>query len=187
MATRTAYDAIVIGAGPNGLAAAITLARAGHSVIVFEARDAIGGGSRSAELTLPGFMHDICSAIHPYGVASPFFRTIPLERYGVEWVYSPAPLAHPLPDGRVAVLERSFGELARTLGDHDARAWRRLIALQLARWDAIVDGALGPIRPLHVARRPFEALAVARFGLYALQSVSGLSERTFKADPKLPE
>jgi phytoene dehydrogenase-like protein len=183
MATRNAYDAVVVGAGPNGLAAAITLARAGHSVVIFEARDAIGGGSRSAELTLPGFVHDICSAIHPYGVASPFLRSVPLQRYGVEWVYSPAPLAHPLADGRAAALERSFSDLARTLGAHDAHAWRRLVAPQVANWDALADGALGPIRPLHLARRPFEALAAARFGLYALQSVRGLAERTFEDDP----
>src|SRR5579864_4180169 len=102
---RQPYDAVVVGAGPNGLAAAITLARAGCSVIVYEAKDSVGGGSRTQELTLPGFAHDVCSAIHPYAVASPFFRSIPLERYGVEWVHAPAPLAHPLPDGRAAVLE----------------------------------------------------------------------------------
>src|SRR5215469_2688481 len=127
MATRTRFDAAVIGAGPNGLAAAITLARAGHSVIVYEAAEQIGGGCRSKELTLPGFVHDVCSAVHPYGVASPFFRTLPLERYGVEWVHPPAPLAHPLPDGRVAMLERSLADLDETLGA-DAAAWRRLFA-----------------------------------------------------------
>lgn len=109
MAMRDVYDAVVVGAGPNGLSAAITLACAGYSVIVYEAKETIGGGSRSQELTLPGFVHDVCSAIHPFAVSSPFFRTLPLERYGVEWVYSPAPLAHPLPDGRVAVLERAYG------------------------------------------------------------------------------
>ena len=96
------YDAAVIGGGPNGLAAAITLARQGYSVVVHEATPEIGGGCRSKELTLPGYLHDVCAAIHPYGVASPFFQTLPLERYGVEWVHAPAALAHPLPDGRVA-------------------------------------------------------------------------------------
>ena len=182
MGTRDAYDAVVIGAGPNGLAAAITLARAGHSVIIYEASDTIGGGSRSQKLTLPGFVHDICSAIHPYAVASPFFQTLPLEQYGVEWIYSPAPLAHPLPDGRVAVLERGFGDLDRTLG-HDAAVWRRLIAPHVVQWDALVDGALGPIRPLRQLRHPFNSLALARFGLYALQPVRGLAERIFADEP----
>src|SRR5215470_2575388 len=104
-APRT-YDAVVVGSGPNGLAAAITLAHAGHTVLVIEAKDTIGGGMRTVELTLPGFWHDVCSAIHPLGVASPFFRTLPLAEYGVEWVYPPAPLAHPLDDG-AAILERS--------------------------------------------------------------------------------
>src|SRR5487761_976627 len=108
---RERYDAIVIGAGPNGLAAA---------------------------LTLPGFTHDVCSAIHPYAVASPFFQRLPLERYGVEWIHSPAPLAHPLPDGRVATLERSLDDLERTLGAHDAAAWRRLVAPYVSHWDEVV-------------------------------------------------
>jgi phytoene dehydrogenase-like protein len=179
MATRTQYDAAVIGAGPNGLAAAITLARAGHSVIVFEGADQIGGGCRSKELTLPGYVHDVCSAIHPYGVASPFFQTLSLERFGVEWIHSPAPLAHPLPDGRVAVLERSLDDMESTVGA-DAAAWRRLLAPFIAHWDAIADGALGPLRPIHQAQHPISSLALARFGLHALQSARGLSERVFK-------
>src|SRR5213079_3037864 len=95
----TSYDAVVVGSGPNGLAAAITLAQAGRSVLVFEAKDTIGGGARTKELTLPGFQHDVCSAIHPLGLASPFFRSLPLEQYGLEWIQPSAPLAHPLDDG----------------------------------------------------------------------------------------
>ena len=100
-------DAVVVGAGPNGLAAAIVLARAGVSVRVLEAADTVGGGARSAELTLPGFVHDVCSAIHPLGVASPFFRTLPLAEHGVEWIEPPAALAHPFDDGTAALLEPS--------------------------------------------------------------------------------
>jgi phytoene dehydrogenase-like protein len=179
---HSGYDAVVVGAGPNGLAAAITLARAGYSVIVYEASETVGGGSRSKELTLPGFTHDVCSAIHPYGVASPFFQSLPLERYGVEWIHSPAPLAHPLPDGRVAVLERSMDELERTLGP-DAAAWRRLITPHVEHWDDIVEGALGPIHPLRQLQRPLASLALARFGLYALQSARRMAERVFDDDP----
>src|SRR5205807_10518444 len=100
-------DAIVVGAGPNGLAAAIVLARAGLSVRVVEAAETVGGGTRSAELTLPGFVHDVCSAIHPLGIASPFLRSLPLEAHGLEWVEPPAPLAHPFNDGTAVLLERS--------------------------------------------------------------------------------
>src|SRR6266513_1307873 len=98
MSTKSSYDAVVIGAGPNGLAAAVALARAGCSVVVFEAADTIGG-CRTTELTLPGFLHDVCSAIHPLGAGSPFFRTLPLADHGLQWIYPPAPLAHPLDDG----------------------------------------------------------------------------------------
>jgi phytoene dehydrogenase-like protein len=182
MASRTQYDAAVIGSGPNGLAAAITLARAGHSVIVYEGADQIGGGCRSKELTLPGFVHDVCSAIHPYGVASPFFQTLPLERFGVEWIHSPAPLAHPLPDGRVAVLERSLDDMDSTLGP-DAAAWHQLFKPMIEHWDAIADGALGPLRPVHQLQHPMASLPLARFGLYALLSARGLAERRFADAP----
>ena len=136
MASHAAYDAIVVGSGPNGLAAAITLARAGRPVIVYEAKETIGGGCRTAELTLPGFAHDVCSAIHPMGVASPFMRTLPLEQYGVEWIQPPAPLAHPFDDGSAAVLERSIEATGAWLGD-DAAAYRRLIKGLVAQ--AIAD------------------------------------------------
>ena len=102
-----AYDAVIVGSGPNGLSAAIVLAQAGDKVAVFEAESQIGGGSRSAELTLPGFTHDICSAVHPFAAASPFFKTLSLERYGLEWIQPPVMAAHPLDDGNAATVERS--------------------------------------------------------------------------------
>ncbi|MGH9732541.1 MAG: phytoene desaturase family protein, partial [Candidatus Acidiferrales bacterium] len=108
--SQRSYDAIVIGSGPNGLAAAVRLAQAGKSVAVYEAERTIGGGARSAELTLPGFVHDICSAVHPMAISSPFFRTLPLDRFGLRWVQPDAPLAHPFDDGSAAVLVRSVEE-----------------------------------------------------------------------------
>ena len=181
MAKHDTYDAVVIGAGPNGLAAAIAIARAGHSVIVYEASDSIGGGSRSKELTLPGFVHDVCSAIHPYAVASPFFQSVPLGEFGVEWIHAPAPLAHPLPDGRVAVLERDPRDLERALGC-DAAAWWRLIGPHARHWSAIQEGALGPVRPIHQMLRPLDSLALANFGRYALRSVRAVAESSFADD-----
>src|SRR5918998_4598793 len=120
------YDAVVVGSGPNGLAAAVELARSGRSVAVIEAEDTIGGGSRSAELTLSGYVHDVGSAIHPLGYGSPFFSALPLEEHGLEWVHPPAPLAHPLDDGTAAVLGRSTEETGATLG-RDAGAYRKLM------------------------------------------------------------
>ena len=126
MPTHSAYDAVVVGSGPNGLAAAITLARAGCSVLVIEAQDTLGGGMRSSALTLPGFVHDICSAIHPLGVASPFMRTVPLAEHGVTWINPPAAVAHPFDDGTAAVLEHSLPLTGETLGP-DAAAYERLM------------------------------------------------------------
>src|SRR5512138_1574537 len=126
MSQKFIYDAVVVGSGPNGLAAAITLAQAGCSVLVFEAKETSGGGMRSAELTLPGFTHDICSAIHPLGIGSPFFRRLPLAQYGLTWIHPPTPVAHPLDNG-AAVLEQSIEATIAPLG-RDAAAYRRLMA-----------------------------------------------------------
>src|SRR6185436_12102945 len=138
--------AIVVGSGPNGLAAAITLARAGLDVTVLEAGATIGGGMRSEQLTLPGFTHDVCSAIHPMAVASPFFRSLPLHQYGLEWIHPSAPLAHPLDDGTAVVLDRSLTATASALGQ-DGSAWRSLFAPLLNAADRLLDGILAPLLP----------------------------------------
>src|SRR5437868_1277553 len=173
MSKREAYDALVVGAGRNGLAAAITVARAGRSVIVYEAKDTIGGGSRSMELTLPGFVHDVCSAIHPLGLSSAFFRTLPLEQYGLEWIQPSAPLAHPLDDGSAAIMERSVEETARGLGV-DGPAWQKLLGPLVRDADRLFHDTLGPLRP------PTTPITMARFGLRALRSAKGLCDSWFK-------
>src|SRR5512146_426977 len=136
-------DAVIVGGGPNGLAAAITLARAGRSVQVIEARDTIGGGTRTAELTLPGFRHDICSAVHPLGVGSPFFRDLPLRQFGLEWIFPPYAVAHPLDDGTAVVVQKSIQATAETLGE-DAAAYRRLMWPLYGDWQKILVDLLGP-------------------------------------------
>jgi phytoene dehydrogenase-like protein len=176
MATKPFYDAIVIGSGPNGLAAAITIARAGRSVLVFEAKETIGGGCRSAELTLPGFTHDVCSAIHPLGLASSFFRMLPLEQYGVEWIHPEFPLAHPLDNGTAAILHRSLEVTGESLGE-DGAAYKKLMQPLVENWQTIMDALHGPVRPLVILPHP---LKLAHFGLLAMRSASGLACSQFK-------
>src|SRR5436190_13305791 len=125
MPNKVSYDAVVVGSGPNGLAAAIRLAQEKLSVLVLEANDTIGGGTRSAELTLPGFTHDLCSAVHPLGIGSPFFRRLPLERYGLHWLQPEFPLAHPL-EGEAAVVCRSMQTTGEALGV-DGAAYEHLL------------------------------------------------------------
>lgn len=162
-------DAVVVGSGPNGLAAALTLAEAGKSVLVLEAADTPGGGTRSAELTLPGVIHDVCSAVHPFGVASPFFASQKLE--GLEWSHPEIPLAHPLEGGRAVALYRSLEDTAAGLG-RDGEAWHRTVGPLVKRWDETVDLTLSPA--LRALRRP---LAGGRFGFVALRPASWLARR----------
>ncbi len=176
MAARVAYDAVVVGSGPNGLAAAITLARAGRSVVVYEAAETVGGGMRSAELAAPGFLSDICSTAHPLAISSPFFRSLPLKRFGLEWIQPPAPLAHPLPDGPAVILERSVAATAERLSP-DAGAWVRLMEPLARDWPVTADVFLGPLRPLALAAHP---LVMSRFGMSARRSASGLAQARFR-------
>ena len=166
-------DAVVVGAGPNGLTAAVELARRGFSVAVFEARDTVGGGARTEELTLPGFRHDPCSAAHPLGVNSPAFRAMPLERYGLEWLHAELPMAHPFPDGSAAVLSRSVAETAASFGPRDAGTYRRLVEPFLPRWDALVRDFMA----LPLSSLPRDPVTLARFGLVGLPPSTWLMRR----------
>ena len=163
-------DAVVIGSGPNGLAAAITLARAGRSVRVFEAESTIGGATRSLELTAPGYIHDVCSAVHALVVLSPFLKTLPLAAHGLEFVQPDAPFAHPFDDGTAVVVERSIDRTVETLGTQDGRAYRALVAPFAARAPDLMEALLGPAGPRH-------PLLMARFGLTAIRSAAHLARR----------
>jgi phytoene dehydrogenase-like protein len=167
------YDAVIVGSGPNGLAAAIALAREGFVVCVLEAKDTIGGGARTEELTLPGFRHDICSAIHPMALVSPFMRSLPLAEHGLEWAYSPAAIAHPLDDGTAATLELSLDATASRLGE-DEKAYRELMQPFASNAGQLFDEILRPILALPLPKHP---LTLAHFGMLGLRSAKQLASR----------
>jgi phytoene dehydrogenase-like protein len=165
----------VVGAGSNGLAAAIVLARAGRSVLVREGASTPGGAVRSDALTLPGFTHDVCSAVYPLGVSSPLFRRLPLARHGLEWIHPPVPLAHPLDDGTAVLLERSTLTTGASVGS-DHRRWRWLMDPFVERWHELLPDILGPLRP------PRHPLLMARFGMLGLLPATILARTAFRGD-----
>jgi phytoene dehydrogenase-like protein len=179
--TETLRRAQIIGSGPNGLAAAITLARAGMDVDVYEAEEQAGGAARTMELTLPGFRHDFGSAVHPLAASSPFFMALELERYGLQWIHGSAPLAHPLDDGSAVILERDLADPmshADAESSGDALAWRKLVQPMVQRWPEFTQDTLGPV--VHLPRHPF---LLARFGYHAIQPARSLAGRLFTGEP----
>jgi len=175
VSTRPPLDAIVVGSGPNGLAAAIALARAGHSVRVYEGQPTIGGGSRSAELTRPGFVHDMASTVHALALLSPFLRALPLEKFGLQFAHPEAPFAHPLDDGTAVVVERSIDATANALGKRDGRAYTKLVRPFVANWERLMEALLGPFSLRH-------PIMMARFGLPAGMSAERLAKHTFESE-----
>jgi phytoene dehydrogenase-like protein len=164
-------DVVVVGSGPNGLAAAVRLAQAGAAVLVLEARDQIGGGARTGERTLPGFQHDLCSAVHPLGILSPWFRALPLAEHGLRWIRPPASAAHPLDDGPAVLLRRSLADTAADLDDDDRGSYRRLLQPFLRDPHGLLADALAP---LGLPKHPIQML---RFGLRAMRSAVALGRR----------
>lgn len=173
MPSQSEFDAVVVGSGPNGLAAAITIAQEGRSTLLVEAKEKLGGGTRTEELTLPGFRHDVCAAVHPLALASPFLRSLDLGAYGLEWIHPPVPLAHPLDDEPAVLLERSLKATAEGLGQ-DADRYRRLIGPGVGDWRKIVPDLL---KPLGIPRSP---LPFFRFGYRAMRSAVGLARAWFR-------
>ena len=171
--TNERVDAVIVGGGPNGLAAAVTLARAGRSVTLIEAAETVGGGVRSAELTLPGYVHDVCSAIHPFGRTSPFFASAGLEARGLRWIEAPSAIGHPLDDGSAVLLVRDVDRTAAGLG-RDGDAYRRLMEPIVRSWDSLLPDILAPF---HIPLAPRRAFAFARFGLNALQPATLVARR----------
>jgi len=167
------YDAVVVGSGPNGLAAAITIARENLAVLLLESEETIGGGIRTKELTLPDFHHDVCAAIHPLALASPFFRSLELTQFGVEWIHPPVPLAHPLDNDMTVLMERSLDNTARGLG-RDRESYHRLLDPFVERWEKLVGDLL---KPLGLPEHPFSAL---RFSLKGFMSARSLADQWFK-------
>lgn len=169
------FDAAVVGSGPNGLCAAIVLAQTGRSVVVYEAHERVGGGARTAELTLPGFQHDVCSSIHPMAVGTPLIPSLDLHRHGLRWVHPEVPLAHPLDDGPAVLLERDLHQTDLHLGP-DAGRWSAWLEPFVRRWPALVADAVGPLRA------PRSPLLMARFGLDAGRSASSVAGCRFDGE-----